>query len=780
MHHKIVFLDGAMGTMLQKNGLQLGERPELLCLTHPETIVDIHRAYLDAGSEIIYTNTFGANAHKLAGSGHTVSEVVTAAVTLARQACAGRAAKVALDIGPIGELLEPTGTLAFEDAYACFQEMLEAGARAGADLVVFETMTDLYEVKAGVLAAKEHTALPAFVTMTFEPNHRTFTGCCVEAMAAVLEGLGVDALGINCSLGPREIFPIAKRLSECTALPLIIKANAGLPDPETGDYDISPEAFAEQMAPYAALGLRYVGGCCGTTPAYIASLRAALDGKAMDAPAVRPCTVICSPTRVVTADGVRVIGERINPTGKKRFQQALRDGELDYILAQGVQQAEAGAHILDVNVGLPGVDEPEMMRRVVKQLQGVVDLPLQIDSSNPDAVEAGLRVCNGRAIVNSVNGEPEVLARLLPIVKKYGACVVGLTLDGDGIPESAEARFAIAARILDAALAHGIPRENVLIDCLTLTVSAQQSGALETLKAVRMVREQLGLHTVLGVSNISFGLPNRELLNHSFLTLAMAHGLDLPIINPNNRAMMDAVAAFNVLYNADRDSAAYIDRFANAAPATNVPETTQMDIGHAIAKGLKEDARRLTQGLLETHDELTIINEMLIPALDRVGDRFEKGNIFLPQLINAAGASCEAFDVIKRSILKKGAPSVSKGKIIVATVKGDVHDIGKNIVKVILENYGYQVIDLGRDVPVQTVVDTAIAQDVKLIGLSALMTTTLPSMAETIAALRESGHACTVFVGGAVLTPGYAAEIGADYYARDAKQSVDIAKEVLG
>lgn len=782
LKNKVVFLDGAMGTMLQKSGLKLGERPELLCLEHPETIERIHRMYLDAGSEIVYTNTFGANAHKLDGTGHTVEEIIFAAVTVARRACEGRDAKVALDIGPIGELLEPAGTLSFEEAYEVFREMVTAGASAGADLVVFETMTDLYEVKAGVLAAKENTELPVFVTMTFEPNQRTFTGCCIESMVAVLEGLSVDALGINCSLGPSEIFPIAKRLSECTALPLIVKANAGLPDPETGLYDIGPADFAAQMMPYAALNLKYVGGCCGTTPDYIRELYALLADKEVLPREVVCKTVVCSPTLAVTVDGVRVIGERINPTGKKRFQQALREGDLNYILSQGVQQAEAGAHILDVNVGLPGVDETEMMRTVVKNLQGVVDLPLQIDSSNPDAIEAGLRAFSGRAIVNSVNGEPKVLERILPIVKKYGACVVGLTLDSGGIPEKAEERFTIAERILNTALSYGIPKENVFIDCLTLTVSAQQSGALETLKAVCMVHEKLGLHTVLGVSNISFGLPNRELITHSFLTLAMSNGLDLPIINPNVRTMMDAVAAFNVLYNVDRDSAAYIERFADAPAAAQAiaPVAGIIDIHYAIAKGLKEDARRLTRELLLQHDELTIINTMLIPALDRVGDRFERGEIFLPQLINSAGASCEAFDVIKDSIVKKGAASISKGKIIVATVKGDIHDIGKNIVKVILENYGYQVIDLGRDVPVEVVVDAARREDVRLIGLSALMTTTLPSMAETIKALHASGHACTVFVGGAVLTPEYAAEIGADYYARDAKQSVDIAKKILG
>lgn len=779
---KIVLLDGAMGTVLQNSGLKLGERPELLCMQHPEVIENIHKMYIDAGSEIVYTNTFGANAHKLKGTGYSVNEVIEAAVKIARSACEDGDAKVALDIGPMGELLEPAGTLSFEDAYDTFREMLVAGERAGADLVIFETMTDLYEVKAGVLAAKENTTLPVFVTMTFEPNQRTFTGCCIESMAAVLEGLGVDALGINCSLGPNEIFSIAKRLSECTALPLIVKANAGLPDPETGRYQIGPEDFAAQMEPYVALGLQYVGGCCGTSPEYIQRIHALLGGRSVVSRTVTPRTVLCSPTQAVTVDGVRIIGERINPTGKKRFQQALRDEDLDYILSQGVQQAEAGAHILDVNVGLPGVDEPKMMRKVVKGLQGVVDLPLQIDSSNLRAIEAGLRAFNGCAIVNSVNGEPEVLQRILPIVKKYGACVVGLTLDSDGIPDHAEGRFAIAKRILDTALAYGIPKEKVFIDCLVLTVSAQQSGALETLKAVRMVHEKLGLHTVLGVSNISFGLPNRELITHSFLTLAMSNGLDLPIINPNISAMTDAVAAFNVLFNKDHDSAAYIERFGNtaapAAPAASPEGVT--DIGYAIAKGLKEDTRRLTKQLLQDHDEMTIINTMLIPALDRVGDRFEKGEIFLPQLINAAGASCEAFDIIKSRILEKGEPSVTKGKIIVATVKGDIHDIGKNIVKVLLENYGYQVIDLGRDVPIERVVEVAKREQVRLIGLSALMTTTLTSMAETIAALRESGHECTVFAGGAVLTPEYALEIGADYYARDAKQSVDIAKKVLG
>lgn len=808
LNDEIIFLDGAMGTMLQKSGLKLGERPETLCITDPEIIEDIHRQYIDSGSRIIYANSFGANAHKLEGTGYSSAEVVTAAVLTAKKAAdfSDRKVYVALDIGPIGELLEPYGTLAFEDAYEIYKEMITAGASAGADLVIFETMTDLYEVKAGVLAAKENSDLPVFVTMTFEANHRTFTGCSVEAMACTLEGLGVDAVGINCSLGPDEILPIAQELSACTALPIIVKANAGLPDPETGAYNVTPESFAASMKRFADIGLKFTGGCCGTSPDYIAALRKALENVKVSARSPERKSRVCTATTVVTIDGVRVIGERINPTGKKRFKQALIENDMDYIITQGIQQAEAGADILDVNVGLPEINEPEMMVKTVKNLQAVLDLPLQLDSSDAEAIEAGLRVYNGKPIVNSVNGEPEVMHRIFPLIKKYGAAVVGLTLDDSGIPSKAEDRFLIAQRIVDTALSYGIPKEDIFIDCLTLTVSAQQAEAAETLKAVRMVKEKLGVRTVLGVSNISFGLPYRDLINHSFLTLAMGSGLDLPIINPNAESMMNAVMAFNVLDNKDIDSARYIEKFADYTPAQNsavssagkkssgnsgimvtlsdssdsaTPEESL--INHAIDKGLKEEASRAVTSLLETEDEMTIINYRLIPALDRVGVRFEQGKIFLPQLLNSAAAASEAFEVIKKKMAAEGATAgVSKGKIILATVKGDIHDIGKNIVKVILENYGYQVIDLGRDVPPEQVVETAIKEDVRLVGLSALMTTTLRSMEETIAALRNSGHECKIMVGGAVLTPDYAEKIGADYYAKDAKESADIAKKVLG
>ena len=779
---EFIILDGAMGTMLQAAGLPVGQLPELWNLTHPDIVADIQRSYVEAGSQVIYANTFGANRHKIAGCGHSVEEIIAGGVQAARMAARDADVKVALDIGPIGQLLEPLGTLSFEEAYDIYREMVVAGERAGADLVIFETMSDLYEVKAAVLAAKEHTKLPVWVTMTFEATGRTFVGVTVPAMALTLTGLGVDAMGFNCSLGPKELLPMMEELCHWTEVPLIMKPNAGLPDPATGAYTITPEEFARELAPAAELGVQIFGGCCGTTPEFIAALRWELAGKT-PAPRSKPDRHgVCSPTNTAELSGVRVIGERINPTGKKRFQQALREGDMGYILEKGMEQQDAGAEILDVNVGLPGLNEPEMMTRVVKSLQAVVDLPLQIDSSDPAAIVAGLRAYNGKAIVNSVNGNREVLENILPLCKKYGAAVVGLAMDHEGIPQTAEQRINIAKRILDAALEFGIPKEDVFIDCLTLTVSAQQEQAAETLKAVGYVTEELGLHTVLGVSNISFGLPAREHITVSFLTQAMYAGLDLPIVNPNQTAIMDAVTSFRVLSGQDKDSAAYIERFANASggEAVPAPVSAQMTIETAIARGLKEETAALTKKALETMSELDVVNTQLIPALDLVGDRYEKQEIFLPQLINAANAACEGFEVIKERIAQKGAGSVSKGKIVIATVQGDIHDIGKNIVKVVLENYGYTVIDLGRDVPVQRVVDAVIREDVKLVGLSALMTTTVVSMAETIEAIRKSGHDCKIWVGGAVLTPEYAREIGADFYAKDAKQSVDIARQVLG
>ena len=777
----ITILDGATGTMLQASGLPLGELPETWNITHPETVAAIGREYILAGSDIIYTNTFGANRRKAAGSGYSVRELVAAGIACAKKAAEGTNVRVALDIGPIGQLLEPLGTLSFDEAYDIFREMVTAGEEAGADLVVFETMSDLYEAKAAVLAAKENTSLPVWVTMTFEASGRTFVGATVPAMALTLGGLGVDALGFNCSLGPEELLPMSAELRRWTDKPIILKPNAGLPDPATGAYTVTPEAFAGALAGAAELGVSIFGGCCGTTPAYIRALRQALEGKS-PIPREQPlCRGVCSASQTAEFSGVRVIGERINPTGKKRFQQALREGDIAYIQALAVEQQDAGADILDINVGLPGINETEMMEKVVKAVQSVCDLPLQIDASDPAAIEAGLRYTNGRAIVNSVNGRPEVLEAVLPLCRKYGAAVVGLCLDENGIPDSWQGRAAIAERIVRAAEGGGIPREDVLIDCLTLTVSAQQEQAAETLRAVRYVTEEMGLSTVLGVSNISFGLPARENITVSFLTQAMHAGLRFPIVDPNRKAVMDAVAAFRVLSGEDRDSQRYIERFAEASEASAAPAPAgEMSISSAISKGLGRETAALTEKALETMTEMEVVDTLLIPALDLVGERYERQEIFLPQLINAAHAACEGFEVIKNRIAQSGAGSVSKGDIVIATVHGDIHDIGKNIVRVVLENYGYNVIDLGRDVPKERVVETVLQKNVRLVGLSALMTTTVSSMAETIAALRAQAPGCRIMVGGAVLTPEYAEEIGADYYAKDAKQAADIAKLALG
>ena len=617
--------------------------------------------------------------------------------------------------------------------------------------------------------------------MSFEENKRTFTGCSIESFGRTVEGLGADAIGVNCSLGPIELYPIIERLSKNTRLPLIVKANAGLPDPVTNEYLLGPKDFAIAMRKIAELGVQILGGCCGTTPEYIKEMIAEVEGTPLKREIPVLEAAVCTPTQFVPINDVRVIGERINPTGKKRFKQALINNEMDYIIGQAVEQVDAGAPILDVNVGLPEIDEPSFMIKTVKALQSVVDVPLQIDSSNRGAIESGLRIYNGKPILNSVNGEQESMDSILPFVKKYGACVVGLTLDENGIPATGEGRFAIAEKILKEAAKYGIPKEDVFIDCLTLTVSAEQSSARETLKAMRLVKEKLGLKLVLGVSNISFGLPNRELINENFLVQAMQAGLDLPIINPNKDIMMDAIAAFRVLNLNDIDSEDYIARFIDQGPKEEKKKAAgaKMTIGEAIAKGLKDDVKAMTLELLKTKSEIEIIDTLLIPALDEVGKNYEKGVIFLPQLIKAATASQEAFEVIKGVIAEKGDASISKGTIVVATVKGDIHDIGKNIVKVILENYGYNMIDLGRDVPVQTVVDAVVENKVELVGLSALMTTTLVSMEETINAIRKTGHPCKIMVGGAVLTEDYAMKIGADYYCKDANASVMAARDVF-
>ncbi len=779
--NKPILLDGGMGTMLQAKGLKPGEPPELAALTHPDWLLDIHRAYVQAGAQIISASTFGANREKLARTGRTVAEVVPPTVAIAKQA-AGDQALVALDLGPIGQLLEPTGTLHFEDAVHMFKEVVQAGVPAGADLIFIETMTDLQETRAAVLAAKECCDLPILASMTYEANGRTFLGCDVASCALTLEGLGVDAIGVNCSLGPGQMEPMALDFLKWSTLPILIKPNAGLPDPETGGYDITPEEFAQNLAKLVDAGVKLVGGCCGTTPEYIRLLAQAVADKTVPAlPRTVPAAV-CSGTQTVPIDRVRVIGERLNPTGKKRMKQALLEGDVDYMLDQALEQTGAGADILDVNVGLPGIDEGEIMVRVVKALQGVTDAPLQLDSTDPAVLEQALRVYCGKAIVNSVNGEDGVLDAILPLVKKYGAAVVGLTLDQGGIPKSAQSRFDIAQKILHRALSYGIRREDVYIDCLTLTVSAEQEGAVQTLEALERVKKELGLKTVLGVSNISFGLPARPVVNQNFLMMAMTCGLDLPIINPNIEAMMAAVRSYHLLKNIDKDARDFIAAYgteSNQPQKAPVSASSTRSLAEVVEVGLRGEAGPAVEALLETTQPMEIIDGILIPALDRVGARFETGNVFLPQLIQAAGAAQAAFEVLRTHLAKSDGESVSRGTIILATVKGDIHDIGKNIVRVLLENYGYRVIDLGKDVEPAAVVRAAQEHNAPLVGLSALMTTTLKSMEETVDLLHREGVPCKVMVGGAVLTPGYAEQIGADFYARDAKQSVDIARQVI-
>ena len=791
---RFVFLDGGMGTQLQARGLQPGQKPELAALEMPDVLTAIHTDYANAGADILLANTFGANAKKLAGCGHTVEDVVTASIACARKAADTTGALVALDIGPLGELLVPAGTLSFEDAYAEFAQVIRAGTAAGADLVFLETMTDLYELKAAILAAKENCTLPIFTSMSFESRGRTFTGCTVESYAVTAAGLGADAVGINCSLGPKEILPFAQRLcrSVPAGVPVFVKPNAGLPNPD-GSYNLDPDGFAAEMKEYAAIGVSMVGGCCGTTPAFIAKLHETFSplAPADKIPIRRSC--LCTPVRFVEVNGITVVGERINPTGKKRLQQALRDGDSAYPCTQAVAQAEAGAQVLDVNAGLPGIDEAATLEQLVKDLQAVTDLPLQLDSSNPEALSRALRIYNGKPIVNSVNGETETLEKILPLCKKYGAAVVGLALDKGGIPPTVEGRVAIARRIVDAAHAAGIPDEDIYIDCLCLTASAQQEGATQTLQALARCKKELGVRTVLGVSNISFGLPCRGYLNTTFLTMAMSAGLDLAIMNPNTPEMMAAVRAYRVLTCQDSQSTDYVAAYADvqiqttqtSKSAATVAEVSAAAPGgdalfEAVRRGLKAEARAAADSALTMREPLDVVNTSLIPALDAVGDGFEKGTVFLPQLLQAATAAQAAFEAIKAKIAASGQAQGSKGKIVIATVKGDVHDIGKNIVRVILENYGYDVLDLGRDVDPERVVEAVRQTGAKLVGLSALMTTTVPNMQATIEALHAANLDCKVMVGGAVLTPDYARDIGADYYCKDAKASADLAKQLLG
>ena len=780
----ILIFDGAMGTMLQKEGLPIGDNPEIFGIKNPHKLLKIHKKYLEAGSNVLTTNTFGCNELKVNKLGYTVEEVIDTAVSIAKQAIEesdkSKPRFVALDIGPIGEMLEPMGTLSFDRAYEIFKRQAIQGEKSGADLIIIETMMDLYEAKAAVLAAKENTNLPVICTMTFDENGRSFTGCLPEAMVATIEGLGVDALGVNCSLGPKQLLPIVKTITELANVPVIVQANAGLPVIKEGQavYEMNDEEFFQGVKDFVDLGVSIIGGCCGTNETFIKKISDNIDKLQKKEPKRRKSTIVCSAAKYIDIKGPTIVGERLNPTGRKPLIDAYVSGNNDYVINLALEQSNEGSEILNVNVGVPDLDEEKTMKRVIKGIQEVVDVPLQLDSSNVKALEAGLRYYNGRTIVNSVNGKEKSLETILPIVKKYGACVVGLTLDENGIPSTAEGRFNIAKKIVERAEQYGIKRQDIFIDCLSLTVSAQQDEAMETIKAIKMVKENLGCKTILGVSNISFGIPNRQALNNTYLNLALGAGLDLAIINTEDRTMVESIYAYKVISNMDKGCLDYIEKFKFVSNDNKIKERKNYDnltLEDVIERGLKEEAKDLTLKILESHDEHFVLDKVLIPALDVVGTKYDKGELFLPQMIQAAETVKVSLNIIKERLSKNNNTS-SKGKIIVATVQGDIHDIGKNIVKIMLENYGYEVIDLGKDVPIEEVVKRAKEENIQLIGLSALMTTTVENMKKTIKALKENNINARVFVGGAVVTEEYAQKINADYYSKDAKSAVEIAK----
>lgn len=782
---EILFFDGAMGTMLQERGLQTGEIPELWNMTHEEVILDVHKQYLEAGCDIVKANTFGINPFKMKDTGYTCEALTQKGIELVKRAIeeTGKEAYTALDIGSLGKLLEPLGELPFEEAYAAFKPVCIAGEQAGADLVLIETMNDTYEIKAAVLAAKENTSLPIVVTMVFDEGGKLLTGADMEAAVAMLEGLRVDAIGLNCGFGPDVMKEFLPKLREVCSLPIVVNPNAGLPVVVDGRtcFHVGPEEFAGIMTEIAEEGISVLGGCCGTTPAHIRALVESCKGKKPLAITDKERSVVSSYTHAVVLDNrPKIIGERINPTGKSRLKQALRENDLEYIYKEALAQQDMGAHILDVNVGLPEIDEVAMMKSVLTGLQGITDLPLQIDTSDMEAMEQGMRLYNGKPLINSVNGKKESMDAVFPLVAKYGGMVVCLTLDENGIPETAEGRIEIAKRIIAEAERYGIHKKDLLMDTLCMTISTGQENARTTLDALDYVRNTLGVHTTLGVSNVSFGLPQRELVNTAFYTIALSRGLSAGIINPNSEKMMAAYHSYCALNGSDTQCTDYINLYSQQAEApkktTDKKEVTLYD---AVVRGLIDSAYQAAKKELETREPLAVINEDLIPALDKVGQGFEKKTVFLPQLLMSADAAKAGFDAIKEYLKAKGDTSASKGTIVIATVKGDIHDIGKNIVKVLLENYGFNVIDLGKDVPPETVVETAKENNVKLVGLSALMTTTVVNMETTIKLLKEELPECKVMVGGAVLTQTYADMIGADFYSKDAMGSVRYANELF-
>jgi len=778
--NKFLLFDGAMGTMLEKCGLNRGELPESYNILHPEIIEKIHGNYFEAGCDVITTNTFGANRYKLKNTQFNVSELVSAAVKIARKVAGDKL--VALDIGPIGQLMAPYGVLSFDDAYETFAEQIKTGDSEGADIILIETMTDIYEAKAAILAAKENSKLPVICTMSYQSDGRTLTGTDPITMVNVLQGLGVDAIGVNCSLGPNDMLPIVSEILKYSSVPVIVQPNAGLPKIKNGEtvFNVHAHEFAEYAKLMAEMGVTIFGGCCGTTCEHIKAIKDEIIKLKPIKRDVQKLTAVSSGSlTVILGEEIKIIGERINPTGKKKLKEALKNNDLDYILEEAINQRDAGADILDVNVGLPEIDERCVMVEVIKQLQSVVNLPLQIDSVRRDVIESAVRIYNGKPLINSVNGKEGVMDAIFPIVKKYGACVIGLTLDDNGIPSSAEGRLKIAEKIIQRAEEYGIDRADIIIDCLVLTASAQQSEVKETIRAVEFVKK-LDVKTTLGVSNVSFGLPHREILNRTFLAAALTAGLDAPILNPLSKDMMSTVNAFNVLWNKDINSKKYINFYSSFdGKATTKQVSKNRDLSKIIIDGLKEEAADLTVELLKTMSEMEIVDKYLIPSLDIVGKKYESGETFLPQLLQSAETVKKAFEIIKESILRGTGSKLSKGKIVVATVRGDIHDIGKNIVKILLENYGFEVIDLGKDVHADDVVNAVRDGNIKLVGLSALMTTTVRSMEETIKALKENNLDCIVMVGGAVLNEEYAEMIGADYYAKDATQAVKIARKIF-
>lgn len=778
-YENILLFDGAMGTLLQSYGLKTGQPPESYNILGQELIAQIHGEYLQAGADIITTNTFGANSLKLSQYGLSVKEIVTSGVNIARQAAKDKL--VALDIGPLGQFIEPYGTLSFDEAYLLFKEQVIFGAKAGADLILIETMTDLYELKVAVLAATENSNLPVFATMTFQADGKTLMGTDPLTMVNTISGLGVKALGINCSLGPIETLPLLEEIVKYAKVPVIARPNAGLPKENQGEtvFEIGPEEFASFAKQMVQKGVSIIGGCCGTNPKYIQALKELKTVKPLKRQ-IQKLTAVSSATKtVIIGEKPAVIGERLNPTGKRYLQEALSQKDFSVLLQEAIKQKEAGADLLDVNVGLPEIDEAKTMAEVIKQLQGIIDLPLSIDSMNRDVLEAAVRVYNGKPLINSVNGKDDVMAELFPLVKKYGACAVCLTLDEKGIPPTAEKRLEIAKRIVNKAAQYGIDKEDLIMDCLVLTASTEQSQIPETLRAISLIKKELGVKTVLGISNVSFGLPDRTLLNKTFLALALGAGLDAAIIDPLDAEMMATLDACNVLLAFDINANRFLTKYSSIKKQDPQAQITEEDLKKVIGCGLKAAASGVTKNLLKKLTPLQVIDQYIIPALDEVGLKYEKGELYLPHLIQAAETTRVAFEVIKTHNLeeKKASLDLNKGKIALATVEGDIHDIGKNMVKLLLENYGFKVIDLGRDVSQQVILKTVREEKIELLGLSALMTTTVKNMEKTIAAIRKEGLDCKVMVGGAVLNKEYASLIGADYYGRDAREAVKIARE---